>query len=283
MRNLLISPSTLDSSSCMTKYLYEKIVLAAPVNKPAYMDKGELLHFMIASYYKSKMEGKLNEEQRIEKAIDDGRHKVISLDLEIEVAEDEVIHTFRDYCSFWKGDSYFPVAVEQEVVETLYEEPDEEGREGLRIILQMIVDVIFETPQGQRIWTDHKTRSRNRETIPLANQFMAYALISGNNRSMRNNIGFQKTVAPEKKFTRDPFFYSKEVLEWWRDWTIYRAQYIDSCIKANHFPPDFTVCNQYDGCWYKDVCMQSPSNRENFLRVNFVQRKRKASIYEMKR
>ena len=263
----------------MTKYMYEKVVRAEPEKKPQYLDEGDLIHFMLAEYYRQKMlpvETRPPQALMIDRAIELGRHRVITLDIDIEAAEDEVIHTFREYCMFWQNDPEIPIAVEQPVVYVLHED------EELQVIIQLIVDVIFENRQGLKTWTDHKSRRRNREAVPLTNQFMAYALLSGTGRSMRNNVGFQKTLPPEKKFTRDFFPYPKDVLEWWRQWTVYRAQMIDMCEETENFPPDFTVCDRYDGCWYQDVCMQTGDMRERFLNENFVNRRQHKNIYEMK-
>jgi hypothetical protein len=265
--------------------MYEKIVGAGPEAKPSYLDEGDLMHLMLAEYYRQKMLPVADRPPHIEmidNAIKLGRKRAITMDLSIEAAEDEVISTFQQYCLFYQDDKETPVAVEQPMVLTLYERPDTEDEEGLRVILQLIVDVIFENRQGQRTWTDHKTRRRNREATPLSNQFLAYAWASGDRRSMRNNIGFQKSLAPEKKFTRDFFPYPKSVINWWVEWTVYRAQYIDACVKSENFPPDFTVCDKYDGCFYQDVCMQNLVDRERFLNDNFIQRRKHRSIFDLR-
>jgi len=268
----------------MTKYLYDKLVEAAPPTKPAFLEKGDLMHIMLAEYYREKMkpvEERLKHLEMIEKAIMLGRQRVVTMDLDVIESEDIVISTFRDYCLYWQNDNYLPVAVEQAMVIPIYERPDSDEGEGLRVLFQLIVDIIFENQQGHRIWTDHKTRSRNdNNPIALSNQFMAYAHLSGTNRSMRNNVGFQTSLPPEKKFTRDFFPYPKAVLEHWVGWTVYRAQFIDACIKEDHFPPDFTKCGDFGGCWFADVCMQSPVDRERFLNDNFIQKKRNVSIFE---
>ena len=308
MKTLLTSPNSLNLSACMMKYMYDKIVEAAPERRADYLDKGDMMHVMLAEYYKQKMlpvEERPPHIEMIENAIERGRHRVISLDLELEVSEEEVIPTFREYCEYYAADNWIPIAVEQEVVWVLHEVPDrgfckkcdklvdiqeknciecneavEVTEEGIRILMQMIVDIIFENQQGHRLWTDHKTRSRNSDPMPLSNQFIAYAVASGTKRAVRNNIGFQKTLPAEKKFTRDFFPYPQGVLDWWREWTIYRAQFIDACVKTENFPPDFTTCDKYSGCIYADVCMQSPNQRERFLQDNFVKRRRIRSIYD---
>ncbi|KKM58618.1 hypothetical protein LCGC14_1549020 [marine sediment metagenome] len=283
MKTLLTSPNSLNLSSCMTKFMYDKIVEAAPKKKPAFLEKGDLMHIMLAEYYREKMkkpEERLPHLEMIDKAIELGRKKVIKMDLEIEESEDVVISTFNQYCLFWQTDPYTPVAIEHPVTFVLFEREDTDEEEGLRVLLQMIVDIIFENQQGHLLWTDHKTRSRNKEATPVSNQFMAYAHVSGTKRSMRNNVGFQKTVPPERKFTRDFFPYPQKVLEWWVGWTVYRAQFIDACIKSDNWPPDFTKCDEYSGCWFQDVCMQSPDERERFLNENFIKRVRLQSIYD---
>lgn len=283
MKFLKTSPNSLNNSSCMTYYMYDKIVEAAPERKADYLEKGDLIHAMLAEYYKLKMlpaETRPPHAAMIEQSIELGRHKVISMDLEIEVSEDEIIPTFRDYCLFWQSDPEIPVSVEQPVVLPLFERPDTEEEEGLTVLIEMIPDIIFENRQGHLTWTDHKTRSRNQDATPLANQFLAYAWASGTRRSMRNNIGFQKTLPPEKKFTRDFFPYPQGVIDWWVGWSVYRAQFIDACTTAENFPPDFNVCGRYSGCTFQDVCMQSPDNRQRFLNENFVKRRRIRSIYD---
>ena len=101
MKTLLVSPSSLDDSACMTKYLYSKIVRAALEKKAPSLEKGTLMHIMLAEYYREKMvdpDKRLNHLQMIDKAIGKGREKVIPMDLEIEESEDVVIKTFNEYC-----------------------------------------------------------------------------------------------------------------------------------------------------------------------------------------
>jgi hypothetical protein len=264
--------------------MYDKIVEAAPEKKPDYLDKGDMMHIMLAEYYRLKMlppSDRPAHALMIEQAIEKGRFKAISLDVEIEASEDEVIPTFREYCLFWQNDPEYPIAIEQPVALPLFERPDTDEEEGVTIIIEMIVDIIFENRQGHQTWTDHKTRQRNRTAVPLSNQFIAYAWASGAGRSMRNNIGFQKTLASEKKFTRDFFVYPRPVIDWWVGWSSYRAQFIDACVKADNYPPDFTQCDKYDGCWFEDICMQSPNDRQRFLNENFIKRQRRhLSIYD---
>ncbi len=311
MRTLVVSPSSLNNSSCMTYYLYEKVLHFQRQHNPTYLDEGTLMHHLLADLYRSKMvtgEKRLHYSQMIEKAIDYGRHKAIGLDLDVTVSEDVVIETFRQYCSYYEHDPLIQtvIGVEKPMSFVLYQEDDisceehaivlpgkdtlvgwtkdcEECKktEGFRVVLEMIVDLIFENPQGLQIWMDHKTRSRNSEPVPLDNQFMAYAHVSGTRRAFRNNVGYQKTLPAEKKFIRDPFFYTSGVLDWWVGWTVYRAQFIASCVKENHFPPDFTKCRIASAqCTFIDVCMQNPGiDRERFLKENFVNRPRR-TIYD---
>ncbi len=312
MRTLVVSPSSLNNSSCMTYYLYEKVLAFQREKNPTYIDSGTYMHWLLAEYYRSKKQGveRLTESQIIEKAVDFGRRKSIGLDLDIEIGEDVVIQTFRDYCSFYERDPLIQLVlgVEQPVSFVLYRELDEpciEHRdpqthpddpivgnwindcekckltEGFRVVVEAIIDLIFENPQGLQIWMDHKTRSRNYDPVPLDNQFLAYGYMSRTRRAFRNNIGFQKTLPAEKKFTRDPFFYTQGVMDWWASWTVYRAQFIDACVKDNHFPPDFTKCRiQSAACTFIEVCMQNPGiDREGFLKANFVNKPRR-SIYD---
>src|SRR3990167_8398949 len=102
----------------MTYYMFEKLVEAAPERKADYLEKGDLIHTMLEFYYKEKMkptEQRLPHARMIEMDIDLGREKVISMDMEIEVSEEDVIPTFRQYCEYWEGkpDPETPVAVEQ--------------------------------------------------------------------------------------------------------------------------------------------------------------------------
>lgn len=288
MKYLKISPNSLNLSACMTEYMYDKVIEAAPERKSDFLEKGDMIHVMLAEYYRLKMlPDRLPHAMMIEQAIEKGRHRIITMDIEIEVGEDEIIPTFRGYCEFWQNDNEMPVAVEEPVVMVMYEKPDvlddngEIVEEGITIIFEMVPDIIFENRQGLRTWTDHKTRSRNQEALPLNNQFLAYAWASGTRRSMRNNIGFQKTLPAEKKFTRDFFPYPQGVIDWWVGWSVYRAQFIDACIKADNYPPDFTQCSKYGrGCSFIEVCMQNPADRERFLNENFVRRRRLKSIYD---
>jgi hypothetical protein len=262
------------------------------LHTPDFLDKGSLVHYMLAKYYRGKMD-KRSTTDLLPEIVTAGRRWYIDKDLPIEIAE-ECIRQVKEYILFTISDSWIPVAVEEPFSRVLFERSDEpcksnnhgdwqktcpdcQKTEGLRILLEGRVDLIVRLLGNEQVImiVDHKTGSRNQEPSVLSNQFMGYAwafkdvFATATPRVVINKIGFQKTLAPKERFRRYVRSFTTPRLEEWREETIYWIHQIVKAVDANYYVKNLTGCDKYSGCIFRDVCAADPSARQYKLQTQF--------------
>ena len=262
-RVITLSANSLNLSACMRKFRYAKLERHETPERAPSLDKGTLIHTMAAQYYQGKMVQRrldLNHAEIIDLSIEKGRESVIGMDLSVADAE-QCVQTWRQYCIFYADDPWVPIHVEQPFSVILYEDDE------LRIVFEGRMDLVCTNPLQKDVLLviDHKTGSRNTTPSGLSNQFMGYCVAAGTKLAILNKIGFQKTLPPAKKFQRHVLSYPQKVLDEWIAWTVWRARFVDACVQEESFPPDFTKCDEYSGCQYKDVCLTPPEARQDKL------------------
>ena len=175
-----------------------------------------------------------------------------------------VLKTCEQYFDFYKSDSWIPLEIEVVKGEILYEDDE------IRILWKAKIDLTMDTNQGI-FPVDHKTMKQRREQTTLNNQFMGQCLLMKTKRMIKNSIGFQTSLKPEERFTREPIIFSFDRLhEWQSEILPYYAykylQYTDS----GYWPPNFTHCdNIYGPCAFKFVCEADRNKREEVLNELF--------------
>jgi len=175
------------------------------------------------------------------------------------------LDTAEEYFGHYRNDYWVPLEVEIVKAKILYEDDE------IRILWKAKLDVVFDTNQG--IYpTDHKTSKQRRDTLSLNNQFMGQCLIMDTRGVMINKIGFQKTLKPEEKYTRVQVSYSADrLLEWQGEILPHYAYQLLNYHEAEHFPPNFTHCeNKYGNCPYVPVCESNRDMREETIRMHFI-------------
>src|SRR5262245_41726562 len=102
------------------------------------------MHRMLAHYYRQKKDGRTkidaSHAEVIKEAVEIGRRAATEMDLSVATAEED-IRQFRENVVFWKQDGWGILEVEQPFSKVLYERPDQDGKEGLRILWEGIIDL----------------------------------------------------------------------------------------------------------------------------------------------
>lgn len=305
MRYLVLSPSGLNTIQlCGRRYFYEKVMRLVPMHKAEALEKGDLMHKVLETHYTMLKdvvagEAKTPYAEIIAASVDMGRRYSVNMD--IPPAESEaVIKQYQVYAVYYKDDPWEPLAVEQKFSKPVYRREDAydgncvlcvensrllakeaacEIHEGLTIILEGKIDLVARhRVNGQVYIWDHKTGSRRVNPSKLSNQFISYAVGVNQFNVVLNQIGFQKTLEPKDRFHRAMMSYPQALIEEWRDNLIFWAELIAQFQRAGHYPMNWTSCDKYGGCIFKDVCASHPGARQSKLVQNFVVKDH--SLYE---
>jgi hypothetical protein len=272
-RVVAVDSQKLDSiQSCM--YMYKlrfggtQEVGLTPLQTPDYFERGGLLHDMLEEYYKLKTyksrwaQNNKTHADIVESCIIVGRTKATKMALDIAEVE-TVIDTFRQYVEHWENDGWTNiVAVEKVGAKQLYEDED------LQIIYEFKIDLILQI-NGVLVPVDHKSAKARRDPNYLANQFKGYCWGLGVNNLLLNEIGFQKTVKAVEKFRRHTLSYSESALTEWVKNTVWWVKFAIGMIETETFPMNYTSCDKYSGCIYKDICKADPEVRDYKLKTMF--------------
>jgi hypothetical protein len=248
-----------------------------PIVKPDYFEKGDMLHQMLAEYYKlRKYRGRWAQNNKthadiIQTCIKVGRTAVLKMSLGLEVIE-EVVRAFVEYTTYTANDGWDNIlSVEETASKILYENDD------MIILYQGKIDLILSISNCPLLPVDHKSSSRRQKPHYLSNQFQGYCwLLSSEEQSVNNiiinKIGFQKTLKDNEKFERHTLSYPPDILEEWKEIsTYYLIKYIKDG-ELGFYPPNYTSCDKYSGCIFNDVCRKSKDVREYKLTQLFTEK-----------
>jgi hypothetical protein len=230
--------------------------------KPKSLEMGSLVHTALEAYYKAIV----NKHKRTD-AI--GFAMSAALGYEVRNTSDEdrkwALQTCEDYFEFWSNDHWVPLEVEVVKGELLYEDDE------IRILYKAKFDLIVDTNQGIHA-VDHKTMAQRRDTLNLNNQFTGQCILTGTRQMFVNKIGFQRTLKPHERFTRDSVSYSADRIDEWRNTILpYYAKLMIQYEENQYWPPNFTHCeNKYGICQFKEVCESNRNMREEEIQNNFV-------------
>jgi CRISPR/Cas system-associated exonuclease Cas4 (RecB family) len=273
-RMIKISPSGLNSIQSCFRYSYFNRVLGYQDpndNQNEALVKGLLIHEVLEVYYNNILASKPPLDN-IRECIILAKEKLSGLNWDDET-KNHTITILVEYFGFYQNDAYKPVAVESPFSYELYED------ENVRILLEGKIDLIAERMQENdpvRYVFDHKSRGRDTTPVLLQNQYMAYALATGINNVVDNQIGTQKTLKPADKFKRRVLSYSEEQLEEFAEWSIFWVLSFDAAVQQNHFPPRFTSCGN---CDFLQVCTSDKDFRMEKLERFFVKRDKDYDIF----
>lgn len=253
--------------SCMRKLKYQLIDNLRPSTNPEPLDRGDIIHAFMDSYYKGRMKKEGNHNDLVVKATEDARIRATELDLGTEEVE-ESIKAAIGSVNLHSSDGWIIHVVEEPFSKILYDSDD------LQIISTGVIDLIVEVPRLEGlVIVDHKSSKRASTPLSLSNQFMNYCTCTGTRMAVVNQIGLQKTVPAEQKFRRIPLNYSQANLDEWKENIIFWIKFALQCIDRNYYPMNLTSCDKYGQCIFTPICNAQPEVREWKAAALFVKGK----------
>jgi len=252
---LTLSASGLNSlQECPTKYNYRNIQRLHLIDeKRDKLDRGSLFHEMLELHYNSLMT-KIPLNEIILSVSELAREKYRNDEYpDFEMVE-SCVENYQSYALFYAGDGWEPVAVETPFSKILFENDQH------KIVVEGIMDLIARNNDGQIFPVDHKT-SDKQDFYPtiLSNQFFDYAWATESPIIIKNDIGFQKSYGPDKRFHRHMLNYTPELISEWREDVIYDGLNLINFIERDIFPRRKSSCFR---CSYRQVCESTPDARE---------------------
>lgn len=284
--------------SCARKMNLSQEQHLQPLKKGEALEKGDLMHKMLAPYYWGRLKHPkehhlmlrradgasvahpfarligLPHSELVKECVALGREASFDLDI-MPTEREETIRQFVEYAIHFAGDGWIPIEIEQTFSKILHIEPDvlDGGghivKEGLTIVIEGVVDLYCDAPHWGKITVDHKTTSRRENPSSLSNQFKCYSWALGCRTVIVNRIGFQKTLSAGERFQRIPINYATPIIDEWRYWSVYWTKLYQFYLENGVWPPNFTSCDKYSGCIYKPICEAIPEARDARVAVLF--------------
>ena len=248
--------------------------LVPMTGKGHYLEMGLIVHVALAEYYRSVRDG-IKRAEAIQRAIAEAKKYTVGDESDQKkypgvknTSIDEIDNIFTCLNQYWlhySNEYWTPIDVEKVKEEIIYQDED------IRVKWKVKYDLTVDTNQG--IYpVDHKTYRQRRDTLNLNNQFSGQCVVAKTNAVIINKFGLQTSIPPKDKFLRPMVSYSTDRLkEWVQLVGFYAKEYADYVENGSGFyPPNYTHCDKFSGCIYRDVCMADRNMRETELRMNFV-------------
>ena len=250
---------------CDERYRLDMMEHWRPKKKARALERGSLVHDMLKTYRRAKMEGFTKEEHHavIQRCIIEADKKFAEMTtLTLEEYKEEDIPTFKENVLHHQYDGWQIIDVERPFSRVLYEDDIPltflgEFYAGLVIIYEGIIDALIIDPRIGQAVVDTKTEGRKSNPYILSNQFQGYEWAFGV-PVIIDKVGFQKTLPPKEKFRR--LVHNSEahaVNEWVQD-TIETVRKIltwyERIARGERLKKNRTSCDKYSGCIYQDVC-----------------------------
>ena len=162
MRTIALDSQILNTvQACARKANLEFLQNWRPTQKAEALEKGDLMHRMLAHYYRSRMANRQDLSKVIDEAIEIARIASVDMDLNESTIEENTFQ-FKEYALHYQSDAWRPLEVERPFSKVLYRRDDEvvwrvgdviatEGtpgatgtvvREGLQILYEGVIDLV---------------------------------------------------------------------------------------------------------------------------------------------
>lgn len=255
--------------SCYRKGQLARVMNLRPRSgKPRRLEGGSLMHRMLEVYYQLKAWSDFDENFIIDESVIYGRkclvlEQMVNLD---QVEAEFIIQRFREYCEFYRNDTWSPVLIEHPFIKTLYED------ENYHILGESQIDFAgTDSKQGGvpgLFVADHKTEEKASVPDILQDQGYMYAWWSNQPYVISNRIGLQKKK--EDPFHRETLVYDDIKVQEWVEEVTQWAIDTDQRIKSGFLPRNFALCHQYGLCVYHEICKARPEDRDRIINRDFI-------------
>lgn len=260
--------------------------LIAKEGKSNSLEAGSLVHIIKEWYNKARIAGKdrntaidegfaagkefingWNESNKYLKVDSDyAGSKLIEESTKNDIGWSDVFKTMNEYFDYYRNDSFTIIAAEETRGKIIYEDSE------LRILWKAKFDEIVDMSNGV-FPVDTKSMKQKRETVSNNYQFMGQCCVLGTRSMMVDKVGFQKTLPAHEKFERSIIPYTYDRLEEFRTEIVpHEARLLLAYAEAEHYPPNFSNCDQkYGKCdFYKyDVCNSDRKMRQQMIDLYF--------------
>ncbi len=256
--------STIMSCGRLTDFRFNHDLQAIDGKSPS-IEMGSMVHAYLEKYYGLVASGTDKKEAHGYGMI---AADVYSKSSEMQNTSDEDKKLASDTCQLYyehyKNDSWVPLEVEVVKKAEVYQDDE------IRLMWSAKLDLIAENSSGI-VPIDHKTMKQRRPAMSLNNQFMGQCLLMGTRYMIVNKIGFQKSLKPSERFTREAVNYTaSRMLEWQSTILPYWAKIYMMYAESNYWPPNWTHCeNKFGFCQFKNVCESDEGMREEVIGINF--------------
>ena len=264
MINLVLSSHRIDTAQiCPRLFNYIFEVQKGPItDDPDYFQEGTLMHWILAEYYRAKMDGKNPDYELIFELA--RNYAAENLTLKSELIESTITDA-QMYFDFYVSDNWIIEGVEEPFAKELFSNDQFRivvtGRNDLRIRIGI---------NGPRVIVDHKYEAQFRNKGDRDNQPLTYCWGYNCRNFLFNRIGKQQSYKPDKRLQRPLLSYGEHQIEEWKDSAIYTALEILKFHEANYWPARYSACQIHGKkCTFYDLCNTTPSNREYKLNTFF--------------
>lgn len=278
-KNVILDASVLTAlMNCETYLNYRYNMNLIPIaGKGNPLDAGSLVHLILQEYNRSLIAGK-NRSDSIQIGMQAGHTFYTTESTNIpeenvkgdrgqlkEIGYNYIVSTMEQYFDRWKNSHWTPIEAEQVVGHIIYEDDE------IRILYKAKIDLMVDTYQDGICPVDYKTMKQKRDALSLNNQFRGQAILTKARTVYIEKIGWQSSLKPEDKFTRQPMSFSAAILAEQIETIVYYAKTLIALKEGNYYPQRFTYCDKWGGCLFRYVCEADPGNRQRMIDQHFIE------------
>lgn len=254
---------------CAERYRLEFVDNWRPANKPMALERGSIMHHMVAYYYAQKQKGRTDPDHHnevVQECIKLARMGAAeSYHITPEELEND-IRVFQEYVLHWQYDGWEILDIEQPFTKLLFDSDE------LQILYEGIIDLRIRDPKIGQCIVDNKTESRKSNPFILSNQFQGYEW-AFNCPVIINKIGYQTSLEPHEKFRRILHDTGKPAIDEWVKDTVDQVREAIRWHSTGTFRKNRTSCDKYSGCIFQKVCKVPEEVRDFKLQAYFYRDK----------